>query len=193
MTVSEFFLQRYTQLQDHFLPNLFEHLTEGQLRTRCHPSIGPAAWYMWHMARVEDVSLSRLVWQMPQLYDQAWHERMNTGVWHYGTSMSAPQVDQLAAAINLEALQAYQTAVSARTRAELAHLADDHLDEVLGEEEVLQVVATEGMASADAQWVAPHYIGKSRGWCLCHFGLTHQFRHFGQLALIRKIWKDAES
>lgn len=187
MDIPTFFLQRYQNLHDTFLPKLREELPEQAFRTRVTPKTPPIIWLLWHMARVEDMGLSRFVWKKPQLYNEAWHQKINTNIWHYGTSMTDAQVDQLAERIDVYALLDYQREVTRRTRQELSRMDPSILDEILGEEEVRRVLETEGMASKDAQWVSPHYIGKTRGWMLCHMGLTHSFRHFGQILLIKKM------
>ncbi len=187
MDIPTFFLQRHSYLHESALPNLRTKLPEAAFRQRATPETPPIIWLLWHMARVEDMGLSRLVWHQPQLYNDDWHERINAGIRHYGTSMEAAEIDALAEQIDVYALLDYQQATAQRTREQLAQLDLARLDEVMEEVEVLRVVKTEGMASEAAQWVAPHYIGKTRGWCLCHMGLTHNFRHFGQIMLIRKM------
>lgn len=183
MTIPTFFRLRHQQLHDHFLPSLRDRLSEDQFRQRPIPVMAPIVWLLWHMARVEDMGLSRFVWQKPQLFNEDWQQRMNMDLSHYGTSMSEAEVDAFAAKANPLGVLDYMKAVGERTAEELLLLDLSSLDDVLDEPTVLQIVRDEGMASADAQWVTPHYVGKTRGWTLCHFGLTHNFRHFGQIML----------
>jgi len=187
MDIATFMRQRHQDLHERFLPNLQEALTEAELRQRPVAGMQPIVWLLWHMARVEDMGLSRLVWEKPQLYDADWRKRMNTTLTHYGTSMTDEEVAHFAATVDIPTLFEYQKAVSDRTAEELKTLETNKLDEILDEATVRRVVTDEGMASEQAQWVIPHYIGKSRGWTLCHMGLTHNFRHFGQIALVRKM------
>lgn len=189
MNIATFFRQRHQQLHENFLPNLREALSEEDFRTRPVPGTQPIIWLIWHMTRVEDMGLSRFIWDKPQLYNEEWKAKMNTSLNHYGTSMTEEEVAEFAETVNVYAVLDYQQAVNEQTKAELPHLDETKLDEILTEEEVRRIVTDEGMASDKAQWVIPHYVGKSRGWIFCHFGLTHNFRHFGQIALVRKLLK----
>ncbi len=187
MDVKTFFQQRHSYLHQSFLPNLPGNIPLDDFRKRPAPGTQPMIWLLWHMARVEDIGLSRFVWQKPQLFDENWKTQLNIDIDHYGTSMTEDEVMELAQKINVESLLQYQLAVGKRTVQELAILDTSILDEVLTEATVLKIVRDEGMASDKAQWVTPHYVGKTRGWMLCHFGLTHNFRHFGQVVMVRKM------
>ncbi len=193
MNIPNFMMVRHQQLHTEVLANLKNTLSEEQLKFRPLEGMQPIIWLVWHMARVEDMGLSRFIWRTHQLYDASWRARMNLQIDHYGTSMREEEVANFVKTVEVDGVLAYQTAVGQRTKEMLEKLDVDTLDEVLSEEEVLRVVRDEGMASEDAQWVSPHYIGKTRGWMLCHMGLTHNFRHFGQIALVRKIIKLREN
>jgi len=187
MDIPEFFRQRHSQLHDQFVPNLRKELSDADFRTRPVEGVQPIVWYIWHMARAEDMGLSRLIWGKPQLLDEEWRSRMGIPLTHYGTSMSEEQVTELAEGAVVDGVIDYFKAVGERTADELQVMNPSLLDQLLTEEEVVQIVRDEGMASEDAQWVIPHYVGRKRGWILCHMGLTHNFRHFGQIALVKKL------
>lgn len=192
MDIKTFFLQRYQYLHDSFLPGLRENLSEKAFRERPVPGTQPISWLLWHIARVEDIGLSRFVWDAPQLLNEDWQKRMNSTIPHYGTSMTDEETAEFGARVKLEGLHDYHRAVYARTKEQLAKLDETRLGRVLDESTVLRIVRDEGMASEVAQWVTPHYVGKTIGWTLCHFGLTHNFRHFGQIVTVRKIWNAME-
>ncbi len=187
MNVQNFFKQRHSYLHQNFLPGLKNNLPDIAFRRRPAEGTQPIIWLLWHMARVEDMGLSRLVWDKPQLYDEEWRSKMNTEITHYGTSMTDEEVRQFADKVNVHAVLDYQLEVGKRTIRELDHFDLNRLDEVLDEASVMRVVRDEGMASEKAQWVAKYYIGQPKGWVLCHMGLTHNFRHFGQVVMIRKM------
>lgn len=187
MDIPEFFLQRHAQLHGQFIPGLRQSLTDEQFRQRPVKGVQPILWYIWHMGRVEDMGLSRFIWKRPQLLDESWNRRMKSQLSHYGTSMTEAQVSTFASTASVDGVLDYFEAVGRQTRNEITRIDLESLDEVLEEEEVNRIVRDEGMASEDAQWVSPHYIGRKRGWMLCHFGLTHHFRHFGQIALVKKL------
>lgn len=189
MQIPEFFLQRHSYFHQSFLPGLRKDLPEADFRKRPYPGTQPIVWLLWHIARVEDMGLSRLVWDKEQLYNEAWREKMNISLTHYGTSMTDDEVLQFAGEVNVYSVIDYLEAAGEQTRTEIAKLDLSKLDEILDEATVKRVVIDEGMGSENAEWVIPHYVGKPRGWILAHMGLTHSFRHFGQIMMVRKMLK----
>lgn len=187
MQIPEFFLNRHNYFHQSFLPGLKKSLPEEEFRKKPYPGTQPIIWLLWHIARVEDMGLSRFVWGKEQLYNDSWREKMNISLTHYGTSMTEDEVRQFAEKVNVSEVLNYLEAVGAQTRTELNRLNLEYLDEVLDEATVKRVVIDEGMGSENAEWVIPHYVGKTRGWILAHMGLTHTFRHFGQIVLVRKM------
>lgn len=180
-------MQRYETLAQQFLPSLKERLTDADFRKRPAPGTQPIIWLIWHIARVEDQGLSRFVWDKSPLFNEEWRAKMNLEETHYGTSMTDDQVAAFANRVNVDAVLAYQRLTSEQTVRELRQLDLARLDDVMDEATVKRIITDEGLASPDAQWVIPHYVGKKRGWMLCHFGLTHSFRHFGQIMLVKKM------
>ena len=66
----------------------FDTLSDEQMRARPQPMVNSLAWLIWHMARVEDAGINRLVANRSQVLDEGnWCEQMEIpiGVTHnYG-------------------------------------------------------------------------------------------------------------
>lgn len=188
MNATELFLERYRPLHDEFVPSLLDPLTDEQIRGRPHPEMNPIVWLLWHMARAEDIGVNRLVTGESQVLDgDDWAERMNVGRRDIGTSMSPEEVTELAGRIDLRGLDAYRRAVARRTTRAVDELEADGLGERVDRSLVERVLHDEGAAGPDAGWLVSDYTGQTRGWCLNHFGLTHNFYHLGQAFLLRKL------
>ena len=79
-------------------------------------AVNSLAWLLWHMARVEDVAISRLVARRPPLIsDSEWLARLGASRRDVGTAMTDDEVADLSARLNLEGLRAYWGAVGERT------------------------------------------------------------------------------
>jgi hypothetical protein len=75
------------------------------------------AWILWHLARIEDVTMNLLVADSPQvLLSKNWHERLRTKVINTGNGMSDAEVSELSKRIHVDALLEYRLAVTRRTR-----------------------------------------------------------------------------
>jgi DinB superfamily len=67
----------------------FDTLDETHWRSRPQPVVNSLAWLIWHMARVEDAGVNRLVANRPQVLDEGnWGERMQVPIRHHGTGMT---------------------------------------------------------------------------------------------------------
>lgn len=92
---------------------------------RCVPPKGEhsIAWIVWHLTRIEDVTMNILVADRPQLFlSEGWFERLGTPYRDTGNQMSPGDVDRLSGQININALRAYRRAVGLQTRENVTRL-----------------------------------------------------------------------
>lgn len=131
MNVIDLFLEFHQNLsKDRYIERLFDRLSEEQLRTRPYPAINSIAWLLWHMARVEDAGVNRLVVAQPQVFDEGnWGKRMNVPIRHHGTGMTDREVTDLSQRIDIAALCAYREAVRTKTATVVKSLPLEQLDE----------------------------------------------------------------
>jgi hypothetical protein len=66
---------------------LTDGLREEQIREPVHPKINSLAWLLWHVTRTEDSAVNLLIFDGPQVLDDAWCARLNTGRRDAGTGM----------------------------------------------------------------------------------------------------------
>ena len=83
------------------IPNGFEH---------------SIAWLLWHMARIEDVTMSMLVaGKTPIFENDHWQERLGISIDHTGNAMLEDDIRELSRTVKLEPLIAYRLAVAENT------------------------------------------------------------------------------
>src|SRR5262245_23011906 len=64
----------------------FDTVDDAHWRTRPQPAVNSLAWLIWHMARVEDAGVNRLVANRLQIFDEGnWGELMRVPIRHHGT------------------------------------------------------------------------------------------------------------
>ena len=100
-----------------FEDEILEDLSDSQMRRMPHNCEHTIAWALWHLSRIEDVTMNLLIAGSPQvlLYEN-WLERMEVGIQSTGNGMSADSMIELSEKINLEALRSYRLSVGRRTR-----------------------------------------------------------------------------
>ncbi len=96
---------------------VFEDLSVEKARRIPRGSEHSIVWNIWHIARIEDVTMNVLVAGTPQVIDRDnWQARMNVGVYDTGNSLSIEQIRELNNRIDIPGLRAYRAAVGSRTR-----------------------------------------------------------------------------
>jgi hypothetical protein len=107
-----------------FEDEIQEDVTMQQMRLiprNCDHSI---AWILWHMTRIEDVTMNLLVAGSPQvLLQEGWLDQLKINVRDTGNAMTTSSVMELSACMNIDALRLYRLEVGRRTR-EIVKLLD---------------------------------------------------------------------
>jgi hypothetical protein len=120
--VIEFIKVRHQMLHGETLPKLFG-LPDSALRSRPSVGVNSIAWNIWHLLRIEDITLSRFVANVPQVHTAgSWQSKMGIAYRHMGTAMPYADVEVLSDTIDLAALRGYQQAVAAQSAQTLAGL-----------------------------------------------------------------------
>jgi len=189
----ELFMLRYDDIHDRLAKELFDGLTDRQIRLRPHGA-NSVAWLVWHATRVEDAVVSRLVADRPQVLEEGdWDRRMRTQRRDVGPGMTGEEVEALSARIDVPSLRGYQAAVAERTKAIAAALPAVAWDEVVPADRVHEVVAVEGLLVEAGRWVEEFWAARrSRGWCLLQVGLLHPYGHAFDALMTRGLLAGAE-
>lgn len=179
MNIIHMFLEFHQDLsKNRYVERLFDKLSEEQLRTRPYPAVNSIAWLLWHMARVEDAGVNRLVVAQRQVLDEGdWGKRMNVSIRHHGTGMTDPEVTDLSQRIDIAALRAYLEAVRTKTATVVKTLPLAQLEECNDLSYLRQVLFEEGMLNPAKDWGNSLPYQGSKGELLIHFGMTHNYGH----------------
>lgn len=162
-------------------------LPPEQLRQRPHPRLNSIAWTILHIARNEDVVVSRFLAGCEQLFTVGgWAARLNIGHHHAGTGMTDEEVAGVTGSIDVDALGAYWEAVGERLWESVSALSPDALDEITDPEQARRVMGREYFPerlTAEAE----HFAGRSKGVWLAGTILAHGLRHVGEVQTIRSL------
>ena len=74
-------------------------------------------WILWHMARIEDLTMTILVADSETVFDSGdWKNRLNAPIIHTGNEISDTEMTELNQQINIAELRAYRKAVGQATQ-----------------------------------------------------------------------------
>jgi len=178
MDALELFMLRFDAVHDGFVAELFKGLTDEQVRAR-PAGLNSIAWLVWHLTRVQDAVVSRLLADRPQVLDEGnWNLAMGLDRRDVGSGMTSDDVTALGAAIDAGALRAYHRAVAEATRQVATALPPAAWSEVVPGDRVRRVVDDNALLVEAGAWVGDFWArGLSRGWYLLQVGLLHPYGH----------------
>lgn len=144
------------------------------------------AWMIWHIARIEDITMNMLVAGTPQLFDQAgWFAKMRIPYRDTGNAMDAQTIADLSAAIDLAALRDYRTAAGLRTREIICHLTPADMKKQVDPARIQQVLA-EGAVDPSSTWLTDYWGGKKIAGLLLMPPTRHLLVHLNEAMGIKK-------
>lgn len=182
------FKARHEFAREVFYNYLYEDWTPEQLRKAPYEGMNSLAWVMWHVARVEDVGVTRFVMPQQQVFHAGgWQEKLNIDIEHFGYGMDYADARKLSEGINLDALKGYWNAVIEKTYEVVDALTDEQMDETLSEEDVKQVVIDESTTPENIGMEHVPYVGWTRLESLHHFSMTHYYWHGGEVRTIESL------
>lgn len=168
---------------------LWEGLTETVFRTMPTPKDETIAWSMWHITRIEDITMNILVAGEPQVMSSGhWLEKLGVTVCDTGNAMTDEEILDLSAKLNMTALRSYRIAVGRKTReiiqgfrpADLKRKMDPaRLQQILDEGAVLDV---EG-----SSWLVDFWGRKNVAGILLMPATRHPLGHIHESLRLKKI------
>lgn len=146
------------------------------------------AWCIWHIARIEDVTMNLLVADSAQiLHGDNWLARLQAPIQHTGNAMSGAEVTDLSMALDMGALRAYRVAVGRRTREVVQQLQPGELKQKVSPARI-QRVRDEGAVLADAEGVIAYWSNRDIAGLLLMPPTRHNFVHLSEALRLKRKW-----
>lgn len=169
-----------------FEDEVFKDATEEQIRRiprTCEHSI---AWAIWHIARIEDVTMNMLVAGRPQIMDRDdWFEKMKATLRHAGNAMDRAAVAEFSAAIDVAALRAYRVAVGRATREMVGRLQPEQLKQKIDPARLQRVMA-EGALVEEAREILDYWGRRNVAGLLLMPPTRHNMIHLNEALQLKQ-------
>ena len=180
------FVQKYPEIRGNLQKLVFDTMKDSEIRTKSKEGRS-IAWHLWHMSRVEDFGLSRLIFEKEQLFDKGdWALRLNIDIGHIGMDMPITEVEKLNDGIDINALYDYHLEVEKRTICSLDEIDNLQLQRCHNADYLEKVLFVEKGLHKNAKWVKDHYKYKPIQWFLMELLLIQNFGQLGQIIRLRK-------
>jgi hypothetical protein len=169
-----------------FEDEILEGVKGNQMRLIPNKCTHSLAWVLWHMTRIEDVTMNLLVAGSPQvLLRENWLERMQISLRDTGNAMTTTAVMELSDNINLETLRAYRLSVGRRTREIALQLLPEQIKKKVEPNRLQQIAREEAVVEA-ASGLLDYWSGLTIAGLLLMPPTRHNFIHWNEALRIKK-------
>jgi hypothetical protein len=161
-------------------------VSEEQFRFCPRPEVNSIAWLLWHITRIEDMTLNFLVLEEPQvLLRSDWTPILGLALRDCGAGMSEADVEAFSAQVSMPGLLAYRATVGRSVAAGVQRLRPAQLKEIVFTHCVGQLSA-EGSIGPTAGWLAEFYTNRPKSFFLTRTATSHNFLHLNQAARLNQ-------
>jgi hypothetical protein len=146
------------------------------------------AWLIWHITRIEDMTMNTLVADQPQVFTaQNWPAQMNVPYRDTGNSMGSGEVNQLSEAIDMDALRAYRVAVGQRTRELICQVPQGAFKNKVQAAHI-QILAQQGDVTPEAGWLLGYWGGRTIGGLMLMPATRHPLVHLDEAVRVKQAY-----
>lgn len=174
-----------------FADEVFQGLNEEDLCIMPTEKDVTIGWNIWHITRIEDITINVLVQNIKQVLDESWLEKLNVSVKDTGNAMTDDEIIDFSNRLNKQELKHYRNAVAHQTRSILRSLSVSDMKRKVGSESVKRVLAEGGVLEhPDSLWLLDFWGKKDVAGILLMPITRHQIVHLNDcMKLKEKIRK----
>ena len=168
-----------------FEDEILNDMAEEQIR--CIPASAghSVAWILFHLARIEDMTMNLLVAGTPQLFtSKDWRGKLKVDIFHSGNAMDELTIAALSARIDIPGLLAYRQAVGRRTRQLVQKLTPEDFDQKIDPLR-LQKVMEQGALLPGAIGILNYWSRRTVAGLLVMPPTRHNFLHLNEALRIK--------
>lgn len=112
------------------------------------------AWVLWHIARIEDLTMGILVARGAQVFNKDWQLRINSSITDTGNALSDEEIMTMSQHINREELLAYRNEVGKRTREIVKSLSYEDMIRRISSQDIERIKQVGGVTKEeDSLWL----------------------------------------
>ncbi|WP_167955808.1 DinB family protein [Anaerosporobacter faecicola] len=110
---------------DNQIDALKEGLTDEQYAIMPTKKDETIAWVIWHIARIEDLTMNILMMDKSQVFDKEWNERLGVSVCDTGNAWSDQEIIAFSKQVDKKELWEYRNEVGRQTRENVMQLSQE--------------------------------------------------------------------
>lgn len=171
-------------LADHLMKNLDE-LTFRQYPVSNPDTKNSIAWHLWHISRIEDMTMNILIADAPQVMNTGdWLPKLNIPFTHSGNDMTEEEISLLSSTIDLDALRAYRIEVGRQTRIIVESLNPGDFQLPIDAKRMNRLFEEQAVMTK-SEWLVNYWSKKNIAGLLLMPATRHNFLHLNKCVRIK--------
>jgi len=168
-----------------FEDELWDGLTDDNFRVIPPKGEHSIAWILFHIARIEDITMNMLVAGTTQVYKRdKWAKKLKSTTHHSGNKMDNDSVKRLSSSLEMAALREYRFSVGKRTREISKKIKPNEFSQKI-EPVRLETLIKEGAMIKDAMEIVDYWSKRTVAGLLLMPPTRHNFLHLNEAFRIK--------
>lgn len=112
------------------------------------------AWVVWHIARIEDLTMGILAARGDQLFNEDWCRKINSPIKDTGNALSDEEIMAFSKQVNCQELLDYRSAVGERTREIVSRFTIEDMKREVNQADLMKIQREGGVTlQKDSEWL----------------------------------------
>jgi hypothetical protein len=165
---------------------ILHDVDEVQIRRIPHGREHSILWCIWHIARIEDVTMNLLVANTNEVLEKGqWITKLKTPIQHTANALAEDEVEALSQQVDITALREYRIAVGRRTREIVKTLEPGSLKKKVEQAQIERVTA-KAVVHPDAQGIIDYWSKRSLAGLLLMPASRHILVHLNEAVALKR-------
>ncbi|HEX9059400.1 MAG TPA: DinB family protein [Clostridia bacterium] len=176
----------YTNISPTFMDEIWQGLSEKAFRTMPSPKHVTLAWNIWHITRIEDITINILIAGCNQVLNEEWLKRLNTKVKDTGNAMSKDEIVTFSNELNMEELRNYRDMVGLKSKEIIENLTEEDLKRIFKDTQLNRILIEGGLIShPESIWLMDFWGRKNVSGILLMPVTRHQIVHLNDCSKLK--------
>lgn len=169
-----------------YLDEIIDGLSDTEFRIMPSKHNTTVVWNIWHITRVEDLTVNILIANSGQVLNTKWLERMKVEIKDTGNAMSDEEIISFSKKISLQELQNYRNAVGSKTKQIIKDLKREDLKRKFEQSQVNKILEVGGVTEhPQSNWLLDFWGKKTVSGILLMPVTRHQIVHLNDCSKIK--------
>lgn len=145
------------------------------------------AWSLWHISRIEDITINILAKSGEQVFNETWKKKMGAPFVDTGNSYGDNKMMKLSRSLNYNELMKYRKAVAESTKEFVMSLEPEDMKRKVNNRDIQRVLSSGGVTTdRNSIWLLEYWGGKDVAGLLLMPPTRHVMLHLNSVGKVKE-------